>query len=205
MNTRWGGFLSGIGDFDADFFGISAREAVSMDPQQRIALEVAYEALEDGGQTIERLAGSATGVFLGVQSHSNDYARLQLSDPAKIDAYSGTGTSHSILSGRLSYIFDLRGPNVALDTGCSSAITAIHLACQSLRAGESDLALAGGVNLMLTPEFTIAASKVEFLSPEGRCRTFDARANGFVRAEGAASSCSNASPTRSATAIASGR
>ncbi|WP_438010602.1 SDR family NAD(P)-dependent oxidoreductase [Sorangium sp. So ce321] len=184
MNTRWGGFLSGIGDFDADFFGISAREAVAMDPQQRIALEVAYEALEDGGQTIERLAGSATGVFLGVQSHSNDYARLQLADPAKIDAYSGTGTSHSILSGRLSYIFDLRGPNVALDTGCSSAITAIHLACQSLRVGESDLALAGGVNLMLTPEFTIAASKVEFLSPDGRCRTFDARANGFVRAEG---------------------
>ncbi|WP_437594346.1 SDR family NAD(P)-dependent oxidoreductase [Sorangium sp. So ce1000] len=184
MNTRWGGFLSGIGDFDADFFGISAREAVAMDPQQRIALEVAYEALEDGGQPIERLAGSATGVFLGVQSHSNDYARLQLADPAKIDAYSGTGTSHSILSGRLSYIFDLRGPNVALDTGCSSAITAIHLACQSLRAGESDLALAGGVNLMLTPEFTIAASKVEFLSPDGRCRTFDARANGFVRAEG---------------------
>ncbi len=184
MNTRWGGFLSSIGDFDADFFGISAREAVAMDPQQRIALEVAYEALEDGGQTLERLAGSATGVFLGVQSHSNDYARLQFADPVKIDAYSGTGTSHSILSGRLSYIFDLRGPNVALDTGCSSAITAIHLACQSLRVGESDLALAGGVNLMLTPEFTIAASKVEFLSPDGRCRTFDARANGFVRAEG---------------------
>ncbi|HEX8111165.1 MAG TPA: polyketide synthase, partial [Kofleriaceae bacterium] len=130
MSSRWGGFLDQIDGFDAAFFGISPREAVRMDPQQRLLLEVAWEALEDAGQTRERLAGTRTGVFAGICS--TDYSWLQFADPDDIDAYTGTGTSLSILAGRLAYLLDLQGPSVALDTACSSSLVAVHLACQSL-------------------------------------------------------------------------
>ncbi len=184
ITTRWGGFLDDIDQFDAAFFGISPREAARMDPQQRLLLEVAWEALEDAGQTTARLAGSQTGVFIGLHSHSQDYYSLQVADPAAIDLYTGTGTAHNVASGRLAYVFDLHGPNVAVDTACSSSLVAVHLAVQSLRAGECNQALAGGVNVMLSPEFTIAASRMRMLAGDGRCKTFDARADGFVRGEG---------------------
>ncbi|WBB80641.1 type I polyketide synthase [Micromonospora sp. WMMD882] len=184
VTSRWGGFLDRIDRFDASFFGISPREADQMDPQQRIMLEVAWEALESAGQTTGRLAGSPTGVFVGVHSHSNDYTWLQFADPEQIDTYTGTGTSHSVIAGRISYLLDLRGPSVALDTACSSSLVAVHLASQSLRAGECRTALAGGVNLALGPHFTMATSKMRMMAADGRCKTFDATADGFVRGEG---------------------
>ena len=162
--TRWGGFLSAIDQFDPAFFGISPREATAMDPQQRLLLEVAYETFENAGQTTEQLAGSKTGVFVGVHSHSTDYYMLQATDPAAIDTYSGTGTSHSVVAGRLSYLFDLQGPSMALDTACSSSLVAVHLAVQSLRGRECRMALAGGVNIILEPTFSIAASRMHMMA-----------------------------------------
>ncbi|GHO54366.1 type I polyketide synthase [Ktedonobacter robiniae] len=182
MNTRWGGFLKEVDKFDPYFFGISPREATAMDPQQRILLEVAWEALENAGIPVERLANTQTGVFVGVSS--NDYARLQFSDPTLLDAYTGTGNAHSIVANRLSYLLDLRGPSMAIDTACSSSLVAVHLACQSLRTGESEVALAAGVNLVLTPELTITFSQAHMMSEHGRCRTFDNAADGYVRGEG---------------------
>ncbi|MCG8346827.1 MAG: amino acid adenylation domain-containing protein [Chloroflexales bacterium] len=182
MSTRWGGFLERADMFDARFFGISPREATRMDPQQRILLEVAWEALEDAGHAPERLAGSSTGVFVGVSS--NDYALLQYGDPATVDAYAGTGNAASIAANRLSYTLDLRGPSMAVDTACSSSLVAIHLACQSLRSGELSLALAGGVNLLLAPELTMTFSQARMMAADGRCKTFDASADGYVRGEG---------------------
>jgi len=182
--TRWGGFLPQVDQFDASFFGISPREAASMDPQQRLLLEVAWEAFEDAGLPIEKLEGSRTGVFMGVHSHSNDYYLMQAFDPEEIDIYTGTGTSHSVVSGRISYLFDLQGPSVALDTACSSSLVAVHLAVQSLRNSECNLALAGGVNVMLTPHFTVVASRMRMMAADGRCKAFDSRADGFVRSEG---------------------
>ena len=169
--------------FDPHFFGISPREAARMDPQQRLLLEVAWEALEDGGQVRERLAGTQVGVFIGISN--NDYGRMQLSDPYRIDAYAGTGNALSIAANRLSYLFDFRGPSIAIDTACSSSLVAVHLACRSLWSGESTLALAGGVNLILAPTITINFSKAGVMAPDGRCKAFDARANGYVRSEGA--------------------
>ncbi len=183
-NTRWGAFLEGVDRFDAAFFGISPREASSMDPQQRLLLEVAWEALEDAGQLHVGLAGSATGVFVGVHSHSIDYFLMQAGELEAIDIYTTTGTAHSILANRLSFFLDLQGPSLAIDTACSSSLVAAHLACQSLRAGESDLALACGVNLILSPQTSLALAKLEMLAADGRCKTFDASANGFVRGEG---------------------
>ncbi|MEW6405184.1 MAG: beta-ketoacyl synthase N-terminal-like domain-containing protein, partial [Chloroflexota bacterium] len=182
VTSRWGGFLDGIDLFDPQFFGISPREAARMDPQQRLLLEVAWEALENAFIPPTSLAGTRTGVFVGISSY--DYSRLQFDDPERIDAYAGTGNAHSIAANRLSYVFDLRGPSMAVDTACSSSLVATHLACQSLRNGESDLALAGGVNLILTPELTITFSQARMLSPDGRCKTFDAGADGYVRGEG---------------------
>jgi myxalamid-type polyketide synthase MxaE and MxaD len=182
--SRWGGFIDDVGAFDPYFFGIAPREAAAMDPQQRLLLEVAWEALEASGQSGEGLAGSRTGVFVGVHSHSTDYCTLQYAHPDRMDAYTGTGSSLSIAAGRLAYLFDLRGPAITIDTACSSSLVAVHLACQSLRAGESSRALAAGVNLILSPLFTIAASRMRMLAPDGRCKTFDAAADGFVRAEG---------------------
>jgi acyl transferase domain-containing protein len=182
MSTRWGGFLSGVDLFDAGFFGISPREAERMDPQQRLFLAVAWEALEAAGQTIDRLAGSATGVFAGVCN--SDYPRLQFNEYDRINAYSAAGGAHSIMTGRLSYFLDLRGPSVAVDTACSSSLVAIHLAVQSLRSKECNLAVAGGVNLVLLPQSSISLSKAGMMAPDGRCKTFDAQANGYVRGEG---------------------
>ncbi len=182
MNTRWGGFLAGVDQFDADFFGIAPREAARMDPQQRLLLEVAWEALEHAGIDPSALAGSRTGVFVGISSY--DYSRLQFSDLDLIDAYAGTGNAHSIAANRLSYLLDLRGPSVAVDTACSSSLVAAHLAMNSLRLGEVDAALAGGVNLILSPQLTIAFSQARMMAADGRCKTFDAAADGYVRGEG---------------------
>jgi epothilone polyketide synthase D len=180
--TKYGGFLRDVDRFDAQFFGISRREATSMDPQQRLVLEVAWEALEHAGIAPLGLAGSATGVFIGFSN--SDYARLLLDTPEEIDAHFATGSQGSVLAGRLSYVLGLRGPSLIVDTACSSSLVAVHLACQSLRAKECGVALAGGVNLILLPEITIAASKARMLSPDGHCKTFDAAADGFVRSEG---------------------
>lgn len=184
INSRSGGFLDGVAEFDAAFFGISPREAALMDPQQRLLLEVAWEALESAGLVINRLAGSASGVFVGAHSHSNDYQLLQLAQPGGVESHSSTGSAHSILANRLSYVFDWRGPSMALDTACSSSLVAVHLASQSLRSGECDLALAGGVNLMLLPSASLMFSKLQILSSDGMCRTFDAAASGIARGEG---------------------
>jgi acyl transferase domain-containing protein/acyl carrier protein len=183
INTRWGGFIEQIDQFDPHFFGISPREAARMDPQQRLLLEVAWEALQDAGQVAERLAGTQTGVFIGISN--NDYGRIQLCDPDRIDGYAGTGNALSIAANRISYLFDFRGPSIAIDTACSSSLVAVHLACRSLSNGESDLALAGGVNLILSPAITINFTKAGVMAPDGRCKAFDARANGYVRSEGA--------------------
>ncbi len=183
MSTRWGGFVEGVEQFDPHFFNIAPREAERMDPQQRLLLEIAWEALERAGQRPSQLAGSRTGVFVGISSY--DYSRLQMSDPSYLDAYAGTGNAHSVAANRLSYTFDLRGPSVAVDTACSSSLVAVHMALQSLRSGESDLAFAAGVNLMLRPELSITFSQARMMAADGRCKTFDAAADGYVRGEGA--------------------
>ncbi|MDZ7275824.1 MAG: type I polyketide synthase [candidate division KSB1 bacterium] len=183
MSTRYGGFLDQVDQFDPHFFGISPREAASMDPQQRLLLEVTWEALEHAGLAAERLEGSATGVFLGICS--SDYPQLLLGrGPEAFDAYLATGASHAIASGRLSYVLGVHGPSLSIDTACSSSLVAVHLACLHLRSRTCRLALAGGVNVMLTPDTTITLSKARMMSPDGRCKTFDASANGFVRGEG---------------------
>ena len=183
MNTRWGGFLDQVDQFDANFFGISPRESLRMDPQQRLLLEVTWDALQDAGQVPERLAGTQTSVFIGIAT--NDYGRLQWNDLERIDAYAGTGNALSIAANRISYLYDFRGPSLAIDTACSSSLVAVHLACCSLRNGESTLAIAGGVNLILSPAIAINFTKAGAMAPDGRCKAFDARANGYVRSEGA--------------------
>ncbi len=151
MYGRHGGFLDDIDRFDPGFFGISPREATSMDPQQRLLLEVAWEALENAGQAPSRLAGSQTGVFIGVMTGDYLARLLKIGDAARFDAHSATGSGFSFIPGRLSYLLGLEGPSMPVDTACSSSLVAVHLACQSLRSGESRLALAGGVNLILSP------------------------------------------------------
>ena len=185
LYTRRGGFLDSVDGFDARFFGISPREAVRVDPQHRLLLEVAWEALEDAGEVPERLAGSRTGVFVGISTH--DYGDIQMYPGNRhlIDGYANSGTATSIAANRISYLFDFRGPSLAVDTACSSSLTAVHLACGALRDGDCDLALAGGVQVLLTPELTIGFCKASMLAPDGRCKAFDARANGYARGEGA--------------------
>ncbi|MBN1204186.1 MAG: amino acid adenylation domain-containing protein [Myxococcaceae bacterium] len=180
--VRRGAFLTAIERFDADFFGLSPHEARRMDPQQRLLLEVAWHSLEDAGLAPDRLAGSATGVFVGISG--SDYARLQTADPTWVDERAGTGNAGSIAANRISYSLDLRGPSLAVDTACSSSLVAVHLAVASLRAGECERALVGGVNLVLTPHWTIAFSRAGMLAKDGRCKTFDAAADGYVRGEG---------------------
>ncbi len=184
MYCKHGAFLDAIDHFDADFFGISPREAASMDPQQRILLEVSWEALERAGQSPERLTGSTTGVFVGISM--TDYLLLQMGggDAGFFNEYAGMGNSHSVAAGRLSYLLGLRGPSMAVDTACSSSLMAVHLACQSLRNEECNLAIAGGVNLVLLPDITANCCRFRMLAPDGRCKTFDASADGYVRGEG---------------------
>lgn len=183
INTRFGGFLDQIDQFDAAFFRLSSREAVQMDPQQRLLLEVAWEALEDAGQVPEHLLDSQTGIFVGIMS--NDYGWISRSDFYLVDAYSGSGNCFSIAANRLSYVFGFRGPSMAINTACSSSLVAVHLACASLHHGECSLALAGGVNVLLSPWNSIHFTKAGLMAPDGRCKAFDARANGIVRGEGA--------------------
>lgn len=184
--VRRGGFLTcPVDEFDAAFFEISPREADHIDPQQRLLLEVAWEALEDSGTPLEQIAGTAAGVFVG--GFTLDYGQLQFSgaDRGNVSPHTATGVVMTMLANRISHAFDLRGPSMAVDTACSSSLVAVHLACRSLWSGESTVALAGGVNLMLAPNFTIAASQGGFLSPTSQSRAFDAAADGYVRGEGA--------------------
>ena len=181
--TRWGSFVSDADKFDASFFGIIPNEARMMDPQQRLILETAWEALEDGGQAPELWKDELVGVFLGISN--NDYERIyNRTEKRDVDVYSGTGNTFSVASGRLSFLLGFQGPNVAIDTACSSSLVTVHMACQSLRNKECNMALAGGVSLLLSPEATIYFSKARMMSPDGRCKTFDAKANGYVRGEG---------------------
>ena len=185
MSTRWGGFLSQVDGFDPLFFNISLKEAERIDPQQRLFLEVAWEALEHAGLATDKLAGTATGVFAAMAVVNYDQLLYKnVADLKQISAYDGIGTTLSLAASRLSYLLDLKGPSLAIETACSSSLVATHLACQSLRTGESNLCIVGGVNLILTPELNIVFSQAQMMSPEGRCKTFDADANGYVRGEG---------------------
>ncbi|NVJ10209.1 SDR family NAD(P)-dependent oxidoreductase [Myxococcus sp. AM001] len=186
MYTRWGGFLKDVrlDELDARFYGIAPREVASMDPQQRLMLEVTWEALANAGQVQERIANSLTGVFVGVML--NDYAQLQAqqADPALMDAYLAFGNDSSFMAGRISYLLGAQGPSMAVNTACSSSLVTVQLACQSLRARESNMAIAGGVSVILAPDGHIVSSRIRSQSPTGRCRTFDAAADGYVRGEG---------------------
>ncbi len=182
MYTKFGGFVDDVDQFDAEFFGIAPVEAASMDPQQRMVLELAWHALEDAGHAPSSLAGTPAGVYLGISN--SDYGRALFAHPDLIDPYFSPGTASSVAAGRVSYVLGLQGPAISVDTACSSSLVALHLACQGLRQGECDLALAGGVNLILTPELNINFSKAGMMSRDGRCHTFDAAASGYVRGEG---------------------
>ncbi|MGZ9234664.1 MAG: beta-ketoacyl synthase N-terminal-like domain-containing protein, partial [Anaerolineales bacterium] len=184
QDIHWyGGFVEGIDQFDPQFFGLAPREATLMDPQQRMILEVSWEALERAGQAPDKLKGSQTGIFIGITT--NDYGQLTLStDPSQLDAYTATGGALNVAPGRVAYTLGLQGPSMAIDTACSSSLVAVHLACQSLRNGESNLALAGGVNVLLRPEAFVCFNRWGMMSPAGFCKTFDAGADGFVRGEG---------------------
>ena len=183
--AKRGGFLDQIDKFDPQFFGISPREAPYVDPQHRLLLETAWEAIEDAGLVLDFEKGTDIAVFVGI-SH-NDYQGIQGTafDHFGIAPHSPTGSAHSIAANRISYCLNLRGPSVAMDTACSSALTAVHAACEHIRAGRGDTALAGGVTVMITPGGFIGFSQASMLSPDGRCTAFDATANGFVRGEGA--------------------
>ena len=180
--TLAAGVIEGVDQFDAAFFGISPREAEQMDPQQRLLLELTHEALEDAGLPSSRLAGTRTGVYVG--GSSSDYLALRLGDPAIANAYFMTGATLSTLSNRISYVFDLKGPSFTVDTACSSSLVALHLACSAMRRGEVDMALVGGVNLLLSPQSYVGFSRASMLSPRGRCHAFADGADGYVRAEG---------------------
>jgi len=181
--TRWGGFLEDVDRFDWRAFRLSPREAKFMDPQQRLILELGWEALEDAGVPFEQLQGRKAGVFIGVMW--NDYYRLQAQRLSLLDGYSITGNHFAFLANRLSHWLGCTGPSLSLDVGCSSSLMSVHLACQSLWAGETDLGIAGGVNLILSPDNLVASSRAGFLSPRGRSRTFDASADGTVFSDGA--------------------
>lgn len=181
MYTKWGGFIKDVRGFDNHFFNLQSREVEKMDPQQRLLMEVSWGALEDAGIIPSSLKETNTGVFIGISS--NDYARLQY-DKESIDAFTATGSSQSIAANRLSYFYKINGPSVAIDTACSSSLVAIHQACQSLRLGECDIAIVGGVNLILSPDLNIAFSQSHMMAPDGKCKTFDEGADGYVRGEG---------------------
>ena len=180
-DNDWGGFLELVDQFDAQFFNLSPRETINIDPQQRLLLEVSWEALENAGLAAEQLAGSRGGVFIGISS--GDYVKLS-GHFANTQAYYATGNALSIAANRLSYFLDWHGPSWSVDTACSSSLVAVHQACQSLLEGECEIALAGGVNLILTPQLTLTFSTAGMMSADGRCKTFDAEADGYVRGEG---------------------
>ncbi|MDZ8184143.1 MAG: type I polyketide synthase [Nostoc sp. ChiSLP02] len=182
MNTRFGGFIEQVDKFDPDLFGISPREAKAMDPQQRLVLEVAWEALENAGIVPAEISGSQTGVVVGIGNY--DYGILSSKDLDRISAYHGTGNTISIAATRLSYLLNLKGPSFTIETACSSSLVALHQACQSLRNQETDLFVVGAVSLMLSPQQTITYSNAHMMAGDGRCKTFDAKANGYVRGEG---------------------
>ena len=184
MYTRQGAFLGDVSGFDASFFGITPREAESMDPQQRLLLEVSWEALENAGLDIRKLRGSQTGVFIGLANYDYLQAHLYSGDTARITSFSSSGVMPGTASGRLAYVYDFRGPCIAVDTACSSSLVSLHLAVESLERHESDLALAGGVNLLLSPGSYVALSKVKALAVDGRSRAFDDSATGYGRGEG---------------------
>ncbi len=190
MVSRSGGFIPHLYDFDASFFRVSPREAITLDPQQRLALELGWESLENAGIVLGTAKGDkatgderSVGVFLGISSIDH-WQQVLAQSPEQIDAYLATGNSHSVAAGRLSFLLGVNGPSLAIDTACSSSLVALHLACQSLRQQECALALVGGVNRILTPAASINFSKARMLSVDGRCRTFDQAASGFGRAEG---------------------
>lgn len=184
ISTRYGAFISGVDEFDARFFGIAPREAAAMDPQHRFLLTLAWEALENAATPWTRLRESRTGVFVGIGQYDYAFVQAERGDLSLIDAYAGTGNAFCFAAGRIAYALGLQGPALAIDTACSSSLVALHHACMSLRAGECDLALAGGVQLMLSPETFIFLSMTRALSADGRCRAFDADASGFGRGEG---------------------
>ncbi|MBD2519331.1 KR domain-containing protein [Nostoc sp. FACHB-973] len=181
MYVQKAGILNHVDQFDPQFFGIAPKEAVNMDPQQRLLLEVSWEALEYAGIAPDKLIGSQTGVFVGIMNL--DYFQIA-SNPDLVNAHTATGNAFSVTSGRLSYTLGLQGPSMAVDTACSSSLVAVHLACQSLRTKECNLALVAGVNLILTPTVAINECQARMLAPDGRCKTFDATADGFGRGEG---------------------
>ncbi|HMG54831.1 MAG TPA: type I polyketide synthase, partial [Kofleriaceae bacterium] len=183
MTTRWGGFLSGLDRFDPGFFGISPREAVGIDPRLRLLLETTWEALEGAGISADQLDGSDTGVFMGLVG--GEYQARASGDVSSIDVHDTLGSFAPSMVQRISYWLGLKGPNMPVETACSSSLVAVHLACQALRTGECQLALAGGANVMLDPEGFVAQSRMRVLSPTGRCRTFSAAADGIARSEGA--------------------
>ena len=183
QTTRKGSFLDDIEGFDADFFGISPREADFLDPQQRIVLELAWEALEHAGLPPFSLRGTETGVF--VAANTNDYGRRLLEDIPRTGAYAVNGTTYYGIANRISYFLDLRGPSLAVDTACAGSLTALHIACQSLKVGESPVAIVAGVNIMATPALNVALEGAGALAPDGRSKAFDKYANGYGRGEGA--------------------
>ncbi|MEW9899307.1 beta-ketoacyl synthase N-terminal-like domain-containing protein [Chitinivorax sp. PXF-14] len=182
MATRWGGFIEQADGFDADFFNISPREAAAMDPQQRLLLQLAWHALEDAGIHPDAIRGSRTGSFVGISS--SDYARLQAGASGLLSAHAGTGNALSIAANRLAYFLDLRGPSLAVDTACSSSLVAVHTAALHLKSGECDMALAGGINLLLSPDVTVSFSQNRMMAADGRCKSFSDQADGYVRGEG---------------------
>lgn len=184
MYSRHIGMMDRIAEFDADFFGIAPREAEAMDPQQRILLEVSWHALEQAGYTMPQLKNIKGGVYIGIGMQDYSALRGLGGTPETLSPYDGTGNALSVSAGRISYVYGLRGPSMAIETACSSSLVAMHLAIQGLRSGETDLAIAGGVNLVMNPATSVVFSKAMLLSPDGRCRTFDKSANGYVRSDG---------------------
>lgn len=184
LNTRFGYFVErDLAAFDAAFFTVSPSEAACMDPQQRILLETTYKALENAGMSLENIAGSRTSVY--VASYARDYEAILTRDPAIQSKYQATGTGAALMPGRISYFYDLRGPSLLLDTACSSSCHAIHLACQSIKSGESEMSIIAGSNILLSPEaIGLQISNAGFLSPDGICYAFDSRASGYARGEG---------------------
>lgn len=183
MNTRRGGFLRDIENFDARFFGIQAREATRMDPAHRVLLELSWEAFEDAGVVPSSLSGASIGVYIGISG--SDYAQLQFGDETLSDPYAGVGCALTNAASRISHFHNLRGPALAVDTACSSSLSSLHLGCMAIRSGECDMVLAGGVNIILSPNVTISLSKAGMMAPDGRCKAFDGAADGYVRSEGA--------------------